>query len=431
MEIANIERHLLPLVMSLRCVAPDKLGAVKGSEYAGKEVTDRQVKLCPDIRDRSCPYGASCGAIRIQRACCQGVGSPWVLPLDAKFNLSERLLIRGYGERADSVLGGHSGVSAMKWIHSKMATLKLCMQRAVKVATADMKGVIVRKPQGAEVVLEKASVDPGKPWQKMATGVSTYVTQRPVPTTHNIVREVLDHDRSDSKLIPQDKITWGCLTDGPQNTIARLKNVVDKRLSKDNELVCILDTEYSLWALVRDHFEGDFFLLKHCGEAAISFRDGRMHSVAREFVPKCLKMPLYKHMRYEICLADGYPIGSGAVESACRNVINARLKRAGMSWTMPAAEDMMRLQAVHVNKDWDSSWNQRRHSERRRSHGIDETSSVETRDHELPRARSLMTDSNGPPVNGSLGVLRWFEGRFSTNPTLRGCCRKTVIHYKH
>ena len=93
-----------------------------------------------------------------------------------------------------------------------------------------------------------------------------------------------------------------------------------------------------------------------------------------------------KHMRYEICMAKGYPIGSGVIEGACRNLINDRLELTGMSWTIQGAESMMRLRAVHINKDWDAFWNHRRQSERRRLYGTDDTSSVEIRDQELQRA---------------------------------------------
>jgi hypothetical protein len=63
-----------------------------------------------------------------------------------------------------------------------------------------------------------------------------------------------------------------------------------------------------------------------------------------------------RHMRYEICLAKGYPIGSGVMEGACRNLINDRLELTGMSWTIQGAESMIRLRAVHIKKDWNDFW---------------------------------------------------------------------------
>ena len=42
-------------------------------------------------------------------------------------------------------------------------------------------------------------------------------------------------------------------------------------------------------------------------------------------------------MRYDTYLARGYPIASGVIEGACRNVVKDRLERTGMNWTIPAA----------------------------------------------------------------------------------------------
>jgi hypothetical protein len=93
-----------------------------------------------------------------------------------------------------------------------------------------------------------------------------------------------------------------------------------------------------------------------------------------------------KHMRYEICLARGYPIGSGVIEGACRNLINDRLGLTGMSWTLQGAESVMRLSAVHINKHWDAFWKHRRTSERHRLYGVEHTNSSDLREQELSRA---------------------------------------------
>ena len=43
-------------------------------------------------------------------------------------------------------------------------------------------------------------------------------------------------------------------------------------------------------------------------------------------------------MRYKQFRQAGYPIGSGSVESACKRVIQARLKQAGMRWSRSGAK---------------------------------------------------------------------------------------------
>jgi hypothetical protein len=277
---------------------------------------------------------------------------------------------------------------------------------------------------------EKSTANPDKPGKKkMATVISTYVTPRHVRTTDDIVREVSDQGSSESKPKPQNKITWGSLTEDPEHTVARLKKAVDQRLPNGNELVCILDGERSLWALVYAFFHEAFFVLdifhvlEHLGKAALCFHDEGSPQ-ARQFVSERLRMLLAgragrligglkqmlakhelpgakrhsleqvigylernrKHMRYEICLSKGYPIGSGVIEGACRNLINDRLELTGMSWTLQGAESVMRLRAVHINKNWDALWTYRRQSERRRLYGTADPSSSEIREQELPRA---------------------------------------------
>jgi len=53
---------------------------------------------------------------------------------------------------------------------------------------------------------------------------------------------------------------------------------------------------------------------------------------------------------------QGLPIGSGVVESACKHVVATRLKRAGMRWDEPGAEDILALRCHYLNDRWDSLW---------------------------------------------------------------------------
>jgi len=457
MEIGEVERHLLSLLMAVGRAALEEFVAVKGSGYAGKEIADGHGNRCPYVRNRSCTYRSIFGAIRIGRAYYHAVGSPGVFPLDAELNLpdrgysyvvqefSSRLAVTMSYEDSREILNSFFPVKVpirslesivtdqcdeVARFYEGKEPEEVCPEAVVTVATVDKKGIIIRKPQGTEAVPEKGSPNPDKPGKKkMATVISTYVTPRHVRTTDDIVGEVSDGKSSGSKPKPQNKITWGSLTEGPENTVARLRRAVDQRLPEGNELVCLLDGEISLWKLVYAFFPTAFFVLdifhvlEHLGKAALCFYDEGSPQ-ARDFVTERLKMLLNgragrligglkqmvvkhklssakrrtlnqvigylarnrKHMRYEICLAKGYPIGSGVIEGACRNLINDRLELTGMSWTIHGAESVMRLRAVQINKDWDAFWRYRRQSERRRLYGIDDKSSVEIRDQELQRA---------------------------------------------
>ena len=71
----------------------------------------------------------------------------------------------------------------------------------------------------------------------------------------------------------------------------------------------------------------------------------------------------YNYMRnrrgqfnYKEALDKGLPIGSGAVESAHRYVIQDRLKIAGAWWTPENAHNMLALRALRANNQWESYW---------------------------------------------------------------------------
>ncbi len=59
-------------------------------------------------------------------------------------------------------------------------------------------------------------------------------------------------------------------------------------------------------------------------------------------------------MDYPTCDAQGFRIGSGAVESANDHVTGARLKLQGMRWSVEGAADMASLRADLFNDRWES-----------------------------------------------------------------------------
>jgi hypothetical protein len=53
-----------------------------------------------------------------------------------------------------------------------------------------------------------------------------------------------------------------------------------------------------------------------------------------------------ERMRYPEYLRRGYPIGSGAVEGACKHVVADRFKRSGMRWKLETADPVLRIRAA-------------------------------------------------------------------------------------
>ena len=61
-------------------------------------------------------------------------------------------------------------------------------------------------------------------------------------------------------------------------------------------------------------------------------------------------------MHYQHFRQAGYPLGSGTVEAACKLVMQARMKQAGMRWSRDGAQAMLALRSVLLSERWDELW---------------------------------------------------------------------------
>jgi Transposase len=246
----------------------------------------------------------------------------------------------------------------------------------------------------------------------MSTEICAYTIKRHIRSADDVAGEMVEEKTLPFKPKPQTKLVWGSLSEGPEKTVSRLAEAVTERLCWVSELVCVLDGEKSLWRLVHQYFPMAFFVLdifhvlEHLSEAAHCFYKEKSPE-AKRFVRDRLRMLLTgnagqmigglkqiltkrplsntqkytlnkvigylernkQHMRYDVCLERGYPIGSGVIEGACRNLINDRLELTGMRWTVQGAESVIRLRAVYINKDWTDFWRFRRKFEKDRLYG--------------------------------------------------------------
>jgi hypothetical protein len=62
-----------------------------------------------------------------------------------------------------------------------------------------------------------------------------------------------------------------------------------------------------------------------------------------------------RRMQYQQFTADGYPIGSGTVESGIKQ-FKARLTGPGMRWSRAAAEQMLVIRAAVLAQSFDVLW---------------------------------------------------------------------------
>jgi hypothetical protein len=65
-----------------------------------------------------------------------------------------------------------------------------------------------------------------------------------------------------------------------------------------------------------------------------------------------------QQIRYAAFAHAGYPIGSGAVESGNKLVVEARLKGAGMRWAPEHVNPMVALRTIACSDTWEEAWPQ-------------------------------------------------------------------------
>jgi hypothetical protein len=76
------------------------------------------------------------------------------------------------------------------------------------------------------------------------------------------------------------------------------------------------------------------------------------------------------YLDYPRALAAGWPISSGVIEGTCRYLVNDRMDITGARWTVPTAEAVLQLRALHANGDLDAYWTYHLHQEHRRTYRL-------------------------------------------------------------
>lgn len=72
-------------------------------------------------------------------------------------------------------------------------------------------------------------------------------------------------------------------------------------------------------------------------------------------------------MDYAGFRGNGWPIGSGPVEAACKSVVKTRLCRSGMRWSRSGGQHILSLRTYVKSDRWDAMWSQYKRIKRSRS----------------------------------------------------------------
>ncbi len=112
-------------------------------------------------------------------------------------------------------------------------------------------------------------------------------------------------------------------------------------------------------------FRENSHTLKHTGQQQVLISLEQLHQQAdqpqdREIIDDCLAYLRKREpmLNYPHFLQQGYPIGSGCVESAHKVVVQSRMKQAGMRWAEANVDPMLSLRNLICNDRWSQGWQQ-------------------------------------------------------------------------
>lgn len=66
-------------------------------------------------------------------------------------------------------------------------------------------------------------------------------------------------------------------------------------------------------------------------------------------------------MPYATFRKNGWPIGSGPIEAACKTLVKSRMCRSGMRWKRQGGQHILNLRAYVKSQRWDAAWQQIKH----------------------------------------------------------------------
>ena len=146
-------------------------------------------------------------------------------------------------------------------------------------------------------------------------------------------------------------------------------NIVRMSYGRCVEIIDFWHAAERLWTIARQHFgpetpEAAAWVAIQRRLLAESGLRQIMHNV-RQLYPERHSLPenvsraiayLFHNrwrMRYRDFRQAGYPIGSGSVESACKALVQARLKQAGMRWSRNGAQAVLALRSCLLSDRWE------------------------------------------------------------------------------
>jgi hypothetical protein len=273
---------------------------------------------------------------------------------------------------------------------------------SILVAAVDCKGIPMVKPEGAQSTLRLTKGQKANK-KRMATVAAVFTRAPWVRTPEQVVESLFPTSRraADAPVPPrpENKRVWASLLKGKTAVIQEVAEEMQRRdRSASKTRVALTDGERALQirvegtlnvTLILDlihvleklwkaayvfHPEGSLKAELWVMERTLQILFGEVGQVVKGIRQSITKRGLsgvkrktlegvtnylYRNrtrMHYDEYLANGWPIASGPVEGACKNLIKDRMERSGMRWTEQMAEAIVQLRAIYLSGDFDAYW---------------------------------------------------------------------------
>lgn len=218
----------------------------------------------------------------------------------------------------------------------------------------------------------------GEGWKEFKVGTIFEVEQRWERDPHT--RELVQASHG------VDMVYTAVLGSATEFAPALWKLAVDQRIPHTDDTSVTADGADWIWNLTMDLFPDSlqiidwFHACQHLAQAALALFpddpdrakrwyahacDDLFHGAAASIADELERAALPEHARYfrvhqrrmlyQGFREDGYPIGSGTVESSIKQ-FKSRLTGAGMRWSRPAAQQMLLIRAAVLDASFDARW---------------------------------------------------------------------------
>jgi hypothetical protein len=357
----------------------------------------RQRTVYPLDRELQLPartYSYECQRRLIRAVVCS--------PFDEGISLVAEMIGTAVPKRSAEQIVAEAAVDFDAFYAQRAADAVKPARGEIVVGAIDCKGIPMVKPEAAQKVVRRGKGEKANK-KKMATVATVYSQAPRVRTPQEVLDSLFCAEpsiRRGPRQRPTHKRVWASLTSDKDTFITDVKAEMSRRDPKRRRTwVIVTDGERALQRRVANSFKDitlvlDFLhaLEKLWACAHALYREGspeaqtfvyqraqRILEGDSDQVVKGLRLIVTKRrltankaktlsnaadyyqrnrdrMHYDTYLANGWPIASGSVEGACKNLIRDRFERSGMRWTPRMAEAMLKLRAIYLSGDLDTYW---------------------------------------------------------------------------